>query len=121
MKVGPGSQIELPANSHVPFERGKKHIPAYYKVVEPNDNVLADADVIDIANAFQLSYATGNAVKYLLRAGKKPGESAAKDLTKALEVVQRELMRIERNSVDTIEVDLEFPSNLFRVQLGDEK
>lgn len=79
-----------------PFELGKKFVPPYYRVIQPNPNVGPDADILDLASAFDLNYARGNVIKYVIRAGRKEGEPASKDLSKALEVLQRELMRVQR-------------------------
>ena len=49
--------------------------PAYYQGQE--------FDVIDIIEQFELDFHLGNVVKYILRAGKKHGESLTKDLDKA--------------------------------------
>ena len=46
-------------------------------------------DVIDIANAYNLSFMKGNAIKYILRAGKK--DLLVQDLKKAIECLNREI------------------------------
>lgn len=48
---------------------------------------------IDVIEAFQLSFHLGNAIKYILRAGKKPGQSKHRDLEKALWYIKREIGR----------------------------
>lgn len=59
--------------------------PAYYKI-----NIKGvPVDVIDIANAYNLSFMKGNALKYILRAGKK--DNLIQDLKKAIECLQREI------------------------------
>jgi hypothetical protein len=50
--------------------------------------------VIDVIEAFGLDYSTGNAVKYLLRAGKKPGEDEKTELEKARWYIERRLMQM---------------------------
>lgn len=47
--------------------------------------------VIDVIREFKLNFALGNVVKYALRAGRKPDESAVQDLEKALWYLQDEL------------------------------
>ena len=59
--------------------------PKYYKVEIKGVPV----DVIDIANAYNLSFMKGNAIKYILRAGKK--DLLVQDLKKAIECLQREI------------------------------
>jgi hypothetical protein len=59
--------------------------PKYYKVEIKGVPV----DVIDIANAYNLSFMKGNAIKYILRAGKK--DALVQDLKKAIECLQRDI------------------------------
>lgn len=57
------------------------------------------AEVIDITE--RLNFNRGNAVKYLARAGRKPGVSAVTDLRKAMWYIERELSRIELDGIET--------------------
>lgn len=50
---------------------------------------------IKIIEHYDLGFATGNALKYLLRAGRKPGETYADDLKKAAFYLNREIERVE--------------------------
>ena len=59
--------------------------PKYYKVEIKGVPI----DVIDIANAYNLSFMKGNAIKYILRAGKK--DLLVQDLKKAIECLQRDI------------------------------
>jgi hypothetical protein len=52
---------------------------------------------IEVIEAWGLTFCTGNALKYLARAGRKPGEDAVTDLKKAIWYLQRELARRERD------------------------
>jgi hypothetical protein len=54
-------------------------------------------EVLDIVE--DMSFNLGNATKYLLRAGKKPGVPARTDLRKAMFYIQREIDR-ERGDQD---------------------
>lgn len=65
--------------------------PSHYKNGYSNG-----AEVIDITE--NLNFNRGNAVKYISRAGKKPGEDELKDLQKAKWYVEREISRVERQS-----------------------
>jgi hypothetical protein len=49
---------------------------------------------INVIEAFELDYCKGNAVKYLVRAGKKEGESELDDLEKARWYIERRLMQL---------------------------
>lgn len=51
-------------------------------------------ECIDVIEAFDLGFCTGNALKYLLRAGKKQGESELEDLRKAEWYIQRRLREL---------------------------
>lgn len=51
----------------------------------------------DVWDAFDLDRYTANATKYLLRAGKKPGEGRVKDLKKALNYVLKAIEMAERD------------------------
>lgn len=46
-------------------------------------------DLIDLAHSVNMDFTTFNALKYILRAGKKQGESEEKDLKKALHYLHR--------------------------------
>ena len=52
-------------------------------------------EVIDVIEAFNLNFKLGNAIKYILRAGKK--DSITQDLRKALWYIQREIIKIEKS------------------------
>lgn len=58
--------------------------PAHYK--------SGRLQVIHVTEAFRLSSHLSQAVSYLLRAGKKPGEPKAKDLEKAIWYIMREYL-----------------------------
>lgn len=75
-----------------PFKSGERFVPSYYRPLRPGPYIGEGADAIDVAQAWGLPFELAMAVGYLLRAGRKPGESEAKDLTKAMEVIQRRLM-----------------------------
>lgn len=59
--------------------------PAHY-------NQIAGVECIDVVE--QMTFNVGNAVKYLWRAGSKPGVSTAEDLRKAAWYVEREIQRL---------------------------
>lgn len=54
---------------------------------------------LDVINAFGFGegYALGSAIKYILRAGKKPGESAITDLKKAMCCLESVIKEYEKN------------------------
>ncbi len=51
-------------------------------------------EVIDVIEKFELSFCLGNAIKYILRAGKKEGEVELDDLTKARWYIDRRLIQL---------------------------
>ena len=50
--------------------------PDYYRSLDP--------EPIDVIKSWNLDFCLGNVIKYVARAGKKPGESRDKDLHKAM-------------------------------------
>lgn len=54
--------------------------PKYYKTLDP--------EPINVIRAWGLSYELGNALKYISRAGRKPGETERTALEKAIEYLQ---------------------------------
>jgi len=52
-------------------------------------------EAIKVIEAWDLGFCLGNVVKYISRAGKKPGEAVLKDLKKARWYLDREISRIE--------------------------
>ena len=59
--------------------------PSYYK--------SGDCEVADFIEAFGLNFNAGNVIKYVVRAGKKPGENAVDALLKASVYLAREIIR----------------------------
>jgi hypothetical protein len=55
-----------------------------------------DPEPIDVIDAWGLGFALGNAVKYISRAGRKPGNDALTDLRKAAFYLAREIARLSR-------------------------
>jgi hypothetical protein len=53
-------------------------------------------EAIKVIDAWGLSFALGNALKYLCRAGRKPGVDAVEDLEKAAWYLRHEIARLKR-------------------------
>ena len=67
---------------------------SYEKIEHPDHyQTEGNLEAIDVIEAYKLNFSIGSAVKYLLRSGKKPGESAIEDLSKAIWYIQREIDR----------------------------
>ena len=56
-------------------------------------------EAIKVIEAWDLGFNLGSALKYIARAGKKPGEQLLVDLEKAAWYVQREVERIRRSII----------------------
>jgi len=57
----------------------------------------AGIEVIDVIEAYGLGFCLGNAIKYVLRAGRKNAETYVEDLKKARWYIDREIQRAERD------------------------
>lgn len=55
-------------------------------------------DIRDVIEAFGLNYNRGAVMKYMARAGRKPGNDALLDLKKAREHINREIACLEREN-----------------------
>ena len=53
-------------------------------------------EVLDVIAAFNLGFNTGNALKYVCRAGHKPGADRIIDLRKAAFYLKREIEELEK-------------------------
>lgn len=56
------------------------------------DNPFEPIKIIDY---YDLNFSLGNVIKYILRAGNKPGEAKLKDLRKAYDYLHHEIEKIE--------------------------
>jgi Ni,Fe-hydrogenase maturation factor len=65
----------------------------YEKVEHPDHYQSENIEAIDVIEAFELNFSLGSAVKYILRAGKKPSETVEEDLSKAVWYILREIKR----------------------------
>jgi hypothetical protein len=66
-----------------------KGSPAYYHPVNPTPHVPAYLDPMDIAMAYALDPPRAAALKYILRAGRKPSSTKEADIIKAIKVLGR--------------------------------
>jgi len=64
-------------------------------VEEPEHYTRLKPQPIDVILAWGLNYPLGSAVKYLARAGYKPGSLATDDLRKAISFINKEIARLE--------------------------
>ena len=64
---------------------------SYEKVNQPEHYTGDGITAMEVIAAFKLNFALGNVAKYILRAGRKPGEEEVQDLEKATWYLQRQL------------------------------
>ena len=50
-------------------------------------------ETIDFIDSYRLNFSLGNAIKYIVRAGHKPGEEAVEALSKAVWYLEHEIAR----------------------------
>lgn len=64
----------------------------------PHYGAASGYEAIDVIEAWELGFCLGNAVKYIARAGKKPGADIVTDLSKSIWYIRREIARREKQS-----------------------
>lgn len=64
---------------------------SFEKVEHPKHYNTGSIEVWDAITAWDLDFLLGNVVKYVSRAGRKPGESAVNDLLKARQYLDKEI------------------------------
>lgn len=69
----------------------------FEKVDHPDHYQAKDMEAIDVIEAYNLNFSLGSAIKYILRAGRKPGEQVEEDLNKAIWYLQREIERASKS------------------------
>ena len=69
----------------------------YEKINHPDHYQSSKMEVIDVIAAYKLDFCKGSAVKYILRAGKKPSEAEVEDLRKAIWFLEWYVQNIEEN------------------------
>lgn len=74
----------------------------YRKIDHPDHYQSTQIEAIDVIEEFDLNFSRGSALKYILRAGKKPHESEVDDLKKALWYIEREIKRIEARQLSSM-------------------
>lgn len=80
---------------HDKAEEARGHIPPHDPVESPRHYTRGGIECIDYIEAKGLDYCTGNAVKYLSRAGHKGDE--LEDLRKAQWYIARRIAQLERS------------------------
>ena len=78
-----------------PLKKEVSPLGNYEKVEHPKHYNTSDIEVWDAIIAWDLDFLLGNVVKYVARAGRKPGESAVNDLLKARQYLDKEIDAIK--------------------------
>lgn len=66
------------------------------KVNHPDYYKSNNFEAIEVINDYKLNFQLGNAVKYILRAGKKDKNKEVEDLKKAVFYINYEISRLEK-------------------------
>jgi hypothetical protein len=88
--------IKLDANSKLnnEFPSLEDTYPQKEMVNHPSHYQSSKFEAIDVIEEFNLNFNTGNAVKYILRAGKKFEDKTLEDLKKAVWYLEREIKKL---------------------------
>lgn len=82
---------------------GVEPTPAVDMVNHPPHYKSGGIETIDVIEAWSLGFCLANAVKYISRAGKKPGATELDDCRKAAWYLARHIATIEKSSQDRSE------------------
>jgi hypothetical protein len=66
------------------------------EVERPSHYTYGNIELIDFIEDKSLNFARGNAIKYIVRAGKKDPSKETQDLEKAIWYIKREIKRINK-------------------------
>ena len=92
-------------SDYVPFKPGEHYVPEHYRPIKAiPGRITLEADVTDILDAFGLldDLLVGDAIRYLMRAGRKDTTSFARDLNAACEQIQRRLSIMVRDADESV-------------------
>lgn len=86
----------------LPTAKNKKHPKSVKQAITDSQTINHPAhygsdttyEVIKVIEAWQLGFHLGNVVKYISRAGKKPGAGEVEDLRKAQWYLQRKILEL---------------------------
>ena len=92
--------LELVSGELYKPEEDEEKAPASPELVEHPAHYGGDTvyEVIKVIRAWGLGFVLGNVVKYVARAGKKPGNSKLQDLKKARDYLNKEIEELEANN-----------------------
>ena len=78
-------------------------------VTNPEYYTNTDIEPIEVIEEWGLSFCLGSVIKYIKRAGDKPGNPAVNDLKKARWYIDREISRLDKKTVILVEGDTAEP------------
>ncbi len=78
--------------------RGEASIPVALSEAPINPSHYHGDTVMKIIEDFHLDFLDGTVLKYILRAGQKPGEPAIRDYKKALWYLNRKISNLEKET-----------------------
>lgn len=92
--------VELVSGELYMLEEDEEKEPETPELVEHPAHYGGDTvyEVIKVIRAWGLGFVLGNVVKYVARAGKKPGNSKLQDLKKARDYLNKEIEELEANN-----------------------
>lgn len=76
---------------------------AVMSVTNPEYYTNTDIEPIEVIEEWGLSFCLGSVIKYIKRAGDKPGNPAVNDLKKARWYIDREISRLDKKTVILVE------------------
>lgn len=76
---------------------------AVMSVTNPEYYTNTDIEPIEVIEEWGLSFYLGSVIKYIKRAGDKPGNPAVNDLKKARWYIDREISRLDKKTVILVE------------------
>ena len=88
-KIAHYERVQMQGMKHDPERRPEIDHPEHYGGADD------PYEAIKVIEAWELNFNTGNAVKYICRAGKKPNVKAVVDLEKAVWYLQREIAKLK--------------------------
>ena len=73
----------------------------YEKVNHPLHYQSEKIETIEVIESYNLNFSLGSAIKYILRAGKKPTENKIEDLQKAVWYLNREIQNAKNQNEES--------------------
>lgn len=95
-KIVKGHDTDCPIFVYYNRDRTQEALDRKETVDHPPHCTRGGFEAIDVIEAWELGFNTGNAVKYLSRAGHKDPSKTVEDLKKSRWYIDREIQRLEK-------------------------